>query len=78
MFEAVAADEPRQLLQLRHVDNGPSAEGIQRVVSELALSAVGEGRMTPGAEAIIRAADSTDPRPMWVSGHSDNQGWCVN
>src|SRR5215510_2429082 len=31
------------------------------------MAAVGDGRMTPGAEAIIRAADSTDPRPLWVS-----------
>ena len=31
------------------------------------MAAVGEGKMTPGAEAIVRAADSTDPRPLWVS-----------
>ena len=31
------------------------------------MAAVGEGRMTAGAEAIVRAADSTDPRPLWIS-----------
>jgi hypothetical protein len=31
------------------------------------MEAVGDGRMTPGAEAIIRAADSSDPRPLWIT-----------
>jgi hypothetical protein len=35
--------------------------------SSYGMEAVGDGRMTPGAEAIIRAADSADPRPLWIS-----------
>jgi Cellulose-binding Sde182, nucleoside hydrolase-like domain/Cellulose-binding protein Sde0182, C-terminal domain len=31
------------------------------------MAATGAGKMSPGAEAIIRAADRDDPRPLWIS-----------
>jgi hypothetical protein len=31
------------------------------------MGAVGSGKMSAGAEAIIRAADRQDPRPLWIS-----------
>lgn len=31
------------------------------------MDAVGDGKDSPGSEALIRAADSDDPRPLWVT-----------
>src|SRR5690349_19032877 len=31
------------------------------------MEAVGVGRMTPGAELMVRAVDRPDPRPLWVT-----------
>jgi hypothetical protein len=31
------------------------------------MEVVGEGKTTPGAELIVRAAESSDPRPLWVT-----------
>lgn len=56
---------------LEHEPGFPSAASLRaRVVSgqgSYGMAAVGEGRMTAGAEAIIKAADSDDPRPLWIS-----------
>ena len=47
------------------------AEALTKLVvsgqDSYGMAAVGAGRTTPGAEAIIRAADSADPRPLWIS-----------
>ena len=55
----------------KHESGFPTADALTKLVvvgqDSYGMAAVGEGRMTPGAEAIIRAADSTDPRPLWVS-----------
>src|SRR6185503_15788208 len=32
------------------------------------MAAVGADRVSPGAEAIIKAVDRADPRPLWVLG----------
>src|SRR6187549_2249438 len=44
------------------------AEALTKLVvsgqDSYGMAAVGAGRTTPGAEAIIRAADSADPRPL--------------
>jgi hypothetical protein len=55
----------------KHEPGFPTAAALGALVvvgqDGYGMAAVGEGRMTPGAEAIIRAADSNDPRPLWVS-----------
>jgi hypothetical protein len=55
----------------KHEPGFPTAEALTKLVmvgqDSYGMAAVGEGRMTPGAEAIIRAADSADPRPVWIS-----------
>ena len=54
-----------------HEPGFPTADALARLVvvgqDSYGMAAVGEGRMTPGADAIVRAADSTDPRPVWIS-----------
>ena len=56
---------------VRHEPGFPTADALTKLVlsgqDSYGMAAVGEGKMTPGAEAIVRAADSTDPRPLWVS-----------
>jgi hypothetical protein len=55
----------------KHEPGFPTSDALTRLVAvgqdTYGMAAVGEGRMTPGAEAIVRAADSTDPRPLWIS-----------
>ena len=55
----------------RHEAGFPTADALTRLVvtgqDSYGMAAVGEGRMTPGAEAIVRELDSADPRPLWIS-----------
>jgi hypothetical protein len=55
----------------KHEPGFPTADALAKLVlvgqDSYGMSAVGEGRMTPGAEAIVRALDAADPRPLWVS-----------
>ena len=55
----------------KHEAGFPTAEALSKLVTagqdSYGMAAVGAGRMTPGAEAIVRAADATDPRPVWIS-----------
>jgi hypothetical protein len=50
----------------------PSAEALDALVVKgqdgYGMAAVGADRVSPGAEAIIKAVDRTDPRPLWVLG----------
>jgi hypothetical protein len=56
---------------LKHEPGFPSADVLTKLVAAgqatYGMAAVGAGHMTPGAEAILRAADSPDPRPLWIS-----------
>jgi hypothetical protein len=56
---------------LKHATGWPEAATLDAMVmaGQLAygLAAVGADKMSPGAEAIIRAADKDDPRPLWIS-----------
>jgi len=38
----------------------------RRACPTYGLLAVGEGKDSPGSEALIRAIDRDDPRPLWV------------
>ena len=55
---------------LLHAQGWPTAEYLNsRVYSgqpAYGLAATGPDKMSPGAEAIIRAVDRDDPRPLWI------------
>lgn len=54
----------------KHEPGFPTGEQLLALVSEglpaYGLTAVGEGKDSPGSEALIRALDRDDPRPLWV------------
>lgn len=56
---------------LRHANGWPTAERLASLIASgqpaYGMAAVGKGMTTPGAEALIRAADRNDARPLWVS-----------
>ena len=53
-----------------HAPGFPSAAALRPLVTtgqpSFGMAAVGAGKMSPGAELLIRAADKPDPRPLWV------------
>jgi hypothetical protein len=55
---------------LKHAPGFPTAAALRAVVVPgqpgYGMAAVGEGRTSPGAELILRAAEKADPRPLWV------------
>jgi hypothetical protein len=56
---------------LKHAEGWPEAAALEAVVSEgpkvYGMAAVGKGQTSPGAAALLRAADRSDPRPLWIS-----------
>lgn len=54
----------------QHEPGFPTGEQLLAIVSEglprYGLEAVGAGHDSPGSEALIRAIDRDDPRPLWV------------
>jgi hypothetical protein len=54
----------------KHEPGFPSPAALRNVVTPgqpaYGMDAVGPDRMSPGAELIIRAADKSDARPLWV------------
>jgi hypothetical protein len=56
---------------LEHARGFPPAERLRRLVKTgqpaYGLAAVGDDKMTPGAEQIITAADRPDSRPLWIT-----------
>jgi hypothetical protein len=57
---------------LRHAPGFPTAAVLRALVvpgqPAYGMEAVGREKTSPGAELIIRAADKSDPRPLWVLG----------
>jgi hypothetical protein len=55
---------------LKHAAGFPAAAALRDVVvpgqPAYGMAAVGEGRSSSGAGLILRAAEKTDPRPLWV------------
>ena len=55
----------------RHAAGYPDAGALRSVVTagqtSFGMAGVGLDKMTPGAELILRAADRTDPRPLWIT-----------
>ncbi|MBS1791023.1 MAG: DUF1593 domain-containing protein [Acidobacteria bacterium] len=56
---------------LKHASGWPESAALDALVLSgqpaYGMAAVGPDKMSPGAEAIIRAADKADPRPLWIS-----------
>jgi hypothetical protein len=54
----------------KHEPGFPTGEQLLALVTEgfptYGMLAVGEGKDSPGSEALIRAIDRDDPRPLWV------------
>ncbi|HEY6404378.1 MAG TPA: DUF1593 domain-containing protein, partial [Blastocatellia bacterium] len=71
MRQIVAAYGQVRANLLKHAEGWPDAAQLDAVVTSgqpaYGMAAVGPGKMSPGAEAIIRAADRNDPRPLWIS-----------
>jgi Protein of unknown function (DUF1593) len=71
MRKIVAAYGEVRANLLKHAQGWPEAAQLDAVVASgqpaYGMAAVGPGKMSPGAEAIIRAADRSDSRPMWVT-----------
>ncbi|MGJ5820403.1 nucleoside hydrolase-like domain-containing protein [Paludibaculum fermentans] len=55
----------------KHAGGWPAAEELDKLVSSgqtaYGMAATGAGKTSEGAQAIIRAADRDDPRPLWIS-----------
>src|SRR3954467_15462390 len=55
----------------KHQDGFPTAAALRNVVKAgqggFGMAAVGRGNTSEGAEAIIRAADKADDRPLWIT-----------
>ena len=68
VIDAYAKVQPNLL---KHQPGFPPADALRKLVvpgqEGYGMASVGDGRMTAGAEAIIRAADSTDSRPVWIT-----------
>jgi hypothetical protein len=56
---------------LEHGPDWPDAAKLDAMVASgqpaYGMAAVGPDKMSPGAEALVRAGDRPDPRPLWVS-----------
>ena len=54
----------------RHEQRFPSADSLRSVIVSgqpgYGMQAVGEGKLSPGAELIVKSADKSDARPLWV------------
>ena len=68
VIDAYAKVQPNLL---KHQPGFPSADALRKLVvpgqEGYGMASVGDGKMTAGAEAIVRAADSTDSRPLWIT-----------
>ena len=69
LLDAYAQVQPRLN---QHEAGFPSAQTLRPLVvggqPAYGMSAVGPDRMTAGAELIVKAAEKTDPRPLWILG----------
>ena len=54
----------------KHAQGFPAADALRQVVvsgqPSFGMAAVGEGKGSAGADLIIKAAERSDPRPLWV------------
>ena len=68
VIDAYAQVQPNLLA---HQPGFPTASALRDLVStgqpEYGMAVVGSGKASPGSQAIIRALDRPDPRPLWIS-----------
>ena len=71
MKQIVAAYGEVRANLLKHASEWPETEKLSAMVCAgqpaYGMAAVGADKMSAGAEAIIRAADKNDPRPLWIT-----------
>jgi hypothetical protein len=71
MRKIVAAYGEVRANLLKHAQGWPEAAQLAAVVTSgqpaYGMAAVGPGKMSPGAEAVIRVTDRDDPRPIWIT-----------
>jgi hypothetical protein len=71
MRQIIAAYGQVRANLLKHAEGWPEAAQLDAIVTSgqpaYGMAAVGPGKMSPGAEAIIRATDRNDPRPLWIT-----------
>lgn len=67
LIKAYGQVRPNLLL---HAKGWPTAESLDQLVftgqPQYGMEATGPGKMSAGAEAILRAADREDSRPLWI------------
>ncbi len=68
VIDAYAQVQPNLL---KHEPGFPDAAALRAVVSSgqpsYGMEAVGAGKTSEGAAALVRAADRNDPRPLWIA-----------
>ena len=56
---------------LKHASGWPTAGELDQLVSAgqpaYGMAAVGPGKSSSGAQALVKAADRNDPRPLWIT-----------
>ena len=56
---------------LKHAQGWPAAADLDRLViagqPAYGMAAVGSGKSSPGAQALVKAADREDSRPLWIT-----------
>jgi hypothetical protein len=72
VLDALVARYAEVQPSLRQHDAGfPDPAALKQVIASgqigFGMDAVGQGKMTQGAELILRAADKNDPRPLWIT-----------
>lgn len=71
MRKLIAAYGEARSNLLKHASGWPEAASLDAAVASgqpaYGMAAVGPDKMSPGAEAIIRAVDRPDPRPLWIT-----------
>jgi len=71
VYPIIDAYEQVQPNLLKNAPGYPTADYLRKIVavgpSVFGRKALGNGRLSPGAQLIIQAVDRQDPRPLWVS-----------
>jgi hypothetical protein len=71
MHEIIAKYGEVRANLLKHASDWPTAAELNPMVSvgqpAYGMAAVGSGKSSPGAQALVKAADRNDPRPLWIT-----------
>jgi len=71
MHEIIAKYSEVRANLLKHASGWPTAAELDQMVSvgqpAYGMAAVGSGKSSPGARALVKAADRDDPRPLWIT-----------